>query len=162
MWEPRRLTTLWSFMACYMDSFTFSLFIKLAKTIPLFQKHVTFLSLLHLEYAENIIHTGPWYSSGCLELDPHHRAWGSILYVFMAGSGCMKCHWSSYYFDFLQLLPANHHSTLAPYSSVTIPLRYAMALTRQHIITILRFYVAVFGSAPPWLQSNGAGYDFHS
>jgi hypothetical protein len=21
MWEPRRLTTLWAFMACYMDSF---------------------------------------------------------------------------------------------------------------------------------------------
>jgi hypothetical protein len=27
-WEPRRLTTLWAFMACYKDSFTF-LFIKL-------------------------------------------------------------------------------------------------------------------------------------
>jgi hypothetical protein len=23
MWEPRRLTTLWAFMACYRDSFTF-------------------------------------------------------------------------------------------------------------------------------------------
>jgi hypothetical protein len=23
MWEPQRLTTLWAFMACYMDSFTF-------------------------------------------------------------------------------------------------------------------------------------------
>jgi hypothetical protein len=23
MWEPRRLTTLWAFMACYKDSFTF-------------------------------------------------------------------------------------------------------------------------------------------
>jgi hypothetical protein len=22
MWEPRRLTTLWAFMACYRDSFT--------------------------------------------------------------------------------------------------------------------------------------------
>jgi hypothetical protein len=25
MWEPRRLTTLWTFMACYRDSFTFIL-----------------------------------------------------------------------------------------------------------------------------------------
>jgi hypothetical protein len=25
MWEPRRLTTLWAFTACYRDSFTFSL-----------------------------------------------------------------------------------------------------------------------------------------
>jgi hypothetical protein len=25
MWEPRRLTTLWAFMACYRDSFTFTL-----------------------------------------------------------------------------------------------------------------------------------------
>jgi hypothetical protein len=24
MWEPRRLTTLWAFTACYMDNFTFS------------------------------------------------------------------------------------------------------------------------------------------
>jgi hypothetical protein len=24
MWEPRRLTTLWAFMACYRDSFTFT------------------------------------------------------------------------------------------------------------------------------------------
>jgi hypothetical protein len=24
MWEPRRLTTLWSFTACYRDSFTFT------------------------------------------------------------------------------------------------------------------------------------------
>jgi hypothetical protein len=24
MWEPRRLTTLWAFMACYKDSFTFT------------------------------------------------------------------------------------------------------------------------------------------
>jgi ABC-type multidrug transport system fused ATPase/permease subunit len=24
MWEPRRLTTLWSFTACYWDSFTFT------------------------------------------------------------------------------------------------------------------------------------------
>jgi hypothetical protein len=24
MWEPKRLTTLWAFMACYRDSFTFS------------------------------------------------------------------------------------------------------------------------------------------
>jgi hypothetical protein len=23
MWEPRRLTTLWAFMACYGDNFTF-------------------------------------------------------------------------------------------------------------------------------------------
>jgi hypothetical protein len=23
MWEPERLTTLWAFMACYRDSFTF-------------------------------------------------------------------------------------------------------------------------------------------
>jgi hypothetical protein len=23
MWEPRRLTTLWAFMVCYRDSFTF-------------------------------------------------------------------------------------------------------------------------------------------
>jgi hypothetical protein len=23
MWEPRRLSTLWAFMACYRDSFTF-------------------------------------------------------------------------------------------------------------------------------------------
>jgi hypothetical protein len=23
MWEPRRLTTLWAFTACYRDSFTF-------------------------------------------------------------------------------------------------------------------------------------------
>jgi hypothetical protein len=29
MWEPRRLTTLWAFMACYMDSFTFFLSIRL-------------------------------------------------------------------------------------------------------------------------------------
>jgi hypothetical protein len=26
MWEPRRLTTLWAFMACYRNSFTFSYF----------------------------------------------------------------------------------------------------------------------------------------
>jgi hypothetical protein len=26
MWEPRRLTTLWAFMACYRDSFTFFLY----------------------------------------------------------------------------------------------------------------------------------------
>jgi hypothetical protein len=25
MWEPRRLTTLWAFTACYRDSFTFLL-----------------------------------------------------------------------------------------------------------------------------------------
>jgi hypothetical protein len=24
MWEPRRLTTLWAFTACYRDNFTFS------------------------------------------------------------------------------------------------------------------------------------------
>jgi hypothetical protein len=24
MWEPLRLTTLWAFMACYSDSFTFT------------------------------------------------------------------------------------------------------------------------------------------
>jgi hypothetical protein len=24
MWEPRRLTTLWAFMGCYRDSFTFT------------------------------------------------------------------------------------------------------------------------------------------
>jgi hypothetical protein len=23
IWEPRRLTNLWAYMACYMDSFTF-------------------------------------------------------------------------------------------------------------------------------------------
>jgi hypothetical protein len=27
MWEPRRLTTLWAFTACYMDSFTFIIII---------------------------------------------------------------------------------------------------------------------------------------
>jgi hypothetical protein len=27
MWEPRRLTTLWAFMACYRDSFTFFTFL---------------------------------------------------------------------------------------------------------------------------------------
>jgi hypothetical protein len=27
MWEPRRLTTLWAFTACYMDSFTFTCFV---------------------------------------------------------------------------------------------------------------------------------------
>jgi hypothetical protein len=26
MWEPRRLTTLWAFKACYRDSFTFFTF----------------------------------------------------------------------------------------------------------------------------------------
>jgi hypothetical protein len=31
MWEPRRLTTLWAFMACYRDSFTFFLFNKTDK-----------------------------------------------------------------------------------------------------------------------------------
>jgi hypothetical protein len=29
MWEPRRLTTLWDFMACYRDSFTFLLLVHL-------------------------------------------------------------------------------------------------------------------------------------
>jgi hypothetical protein len=28
MWEPRRLTTLWAFMACYRDSFTFTFIIR--------------------------------------------------------------------------------------------------------------------------------------
>jgi hypothetical protein len=28
MWEPRRLTTLWAFTACYRDSFTFDLFFR--------------------------------------------------------------------------------------------------------------------------------------
>jgi hypothetical protein len=26
MWEPRHLTTLWAFMACYRDSFTFLIY----------------------------------------------------------------------------------------------------------------------------------------
>jgi hypothetical protein len=26
MWEPRRLTTLWVFMACYRDSFAFTFY----------------------------------------------------------------------------------------------------------------------------------------
>jgi hypothetical protein len=29
MWEPRRLTTLWAFMACYRDSFTFIISIRI-------------------------------------------------------------------------------------------------------------------------------------
>jgi hypothetical protein len=36
MWEPRRLTTLWAFTACYRDSFSFT-FYKVCKTIM--QKH---------------------------------------------------------------------------------------------------------------------------
>jgi hypothetical protein len=28
MWQPRRLTTLWAFTACYRDSFTFSPYIR--------------------------------------------------------------------------------------------------------------------------------------
>jgi hypothetical protein len=37
MWEPRRLTTLWAFTACYRDSFTF--------TLPLLLKiHYQFLT----------------------------------------------------------------------------------------------------------------------
>jgi hypothetical protein len=27
IWKPRRLTTLWAFMACYCDSFTFTIYI---------------------------------------------------------------------------------------------------------------------------------------
>jgi hypothetical protein len=43
IWEPRRLTTLWAFTACYKDNFTFYLFssrdmpqyyLKLSRTLP--------------------------------------------------------------------------------------------------------------------------------
>jgi hypothetical protein len=46
-----------------------------------------------------------------------------------------KWHWSRYVSQFVRLSPANHHSTTAPYSSITTLLRCAIALTRQHIIT---------------------------
>jgi hypothetical protein len=35
----------------------------------------------------------------------------------------------------LSVSPANHRSTIIPYSSITAPLRRAIALTRQHLIT---------------------------
>jgi hypothetical protein len=38
--------------------------------------------------------------------------------------------------EFFQFSPANHHSTIAPYSSVS-PLRDAIDLIGQHIITYL-------------------------
>jgi hypothetical protein len=39
MWEPRRLTTLWAFTACYMDSFTF-FFLLVLKSAVFFLKVV--------------------------------------------------------------------------------------------------------------------------
>jgi hypothetical protein len=42
MWEPRRLTTLWAFMACYRDSFTFFLTVQYLATTTNYDAHVTF------------------------------------------------------------------------------------------------------------------------
>jgi hypothetical protein len=42
MWEPRRLTTLWAFKACYRDSFTF------------YSLHIIKLSTLKHHYFYNI------------------------------------------------------------------------------------------------------------
>jgi hypothetical protein len=35
MWEPRRLTTLWAFTACYKDSFTSYLFTDFCRLMSL-------------------------------------------------------------------------------------------------------------------------------
>jgi hypothetical protein len=34
IWEPRRLTTLWAFMACYRDSYTFYVSYWVVKNYP--------------------------------------------------------------------------------------------------------------------------------
>jgi hypothetical protein len=34
MWEPRRLTTLWAFMACFRDSFTFFMMTEYIEMFP--------------------------------------------------------------------------------------------------------------------------------
>jgi hypothetical protein len=43
MWEPRRLTTLWAFTACYSDSFTFTAVIRISAVlwdVPTCQRNV--------------------------------------------------------------------------------------------------------------------------
>jgi hypothetical protein len=39
MWEPRCLTTLWAFMACYKDSFT--LFFAICEELPAINTNIT-------------------------------------------------------------------------------------------------------------------------
>jgi hypothetical protein len=38
MWEPRRLTTLWAFTACYRDSFNFKMGVMLLRNFWLFSQ----------------------------------------------------------------------------------------------------------------------------
>jgi hypothetical protein len=54
MWEPRRLTTLWAFMACCRDSFTFTFYAFSVSHMVLEtakQKRVLYLS--HVKYSKH-------------------------------------------------------------------------------------------------------------
>jgi hypothetical protein len=49
MWEPRRLTILWAFMACYRDSFTIYLpFTRQVEDRAFIMAWLLFISLLSL------------------------------------------------------------------------------------------------------------------
>jgi hypothetical protein len=55
MWEPRRLTTLWAFMACYRDSFAFFYLLRCAAiysrwSLPTFRRNL----ILPLEWSQQI------------------------------------------------------------------------------------------------------------
>jgi hypothetical protein len=41
MWEPRRLTTLWAFTACYRDSFTFFFYLYMHTYIRIYIKYTS-------------------------------------------------------------------------------------------------------------------------
>jgi hypothetical protein len=64
---------------------------------------------------------------------------GSIPGDWMWDSWCAKWHWTGFLSEFFQVFLANPHSTIASYTSVTVPKRRAVALTRQHIITSVVF-----------------------
>jgi hypothetical protein len=57
MWEPRRLTTLWPFTACYRDSFTFYIFIlkgKYSKTALTVKNYFTSLYKMNAQWRGHV------------------------------------------------------------------------------------------------------------
>jgi hypothetical protein len=59
MWEPRRLTTLWAFTACYRDSFTFYLSPKIRSVNLTADKLIGWQG----HRAQLNYHSGSWYGA---------------------------------------------------------------------------------------------------
>jgi hypothetical protein len=95
----------------------------------------------------------PWHSSCNLILKSHHRTLGSIPGYFMQYMWSMKRQWKRFFSGFLwfPLLIVTAPLAIIIYHR---PLRCAIAVIRQHIITSLILRSFISDPALGWLQSE--------